>query len=359
MSTLIPAILDKLAEVRGTLEEGEVPLVRVAPMVLRRPLTELVRRRKRLFHEWKETRTGYGMDVRFSRGLRPSRNSPKGRLVTGKFAFLEVADNVTLILSTLDSDAHTNGPKYFLRRVYPLATRPFVSSSALVDLITDMAAGRGWSDVSVSAMGYCRETGEFRKDVKRQPVRDAALEMAQQSRDLHRATVSFRDAGGMERLACAMDRYGAASFRRGSLRIAVDELVLPLTMAFCAKSDQFDVAIAPQTQEQKSVLLVYREAALSEVAELEALCESVRSGDGLGVSVIHLNPYLHAQVLDYFTGAAVDLTVVDGRSVALIPRTADAGGTIERITATIFRFFAEGQTKVAELHALEGEDERG
>ena len=209
------------------------------------------------------------------------------------------------------------------------------------------------------AMEYRRETDEVRNDVKRQLVRDAFHEMAQQSRDLHQVTVSSRDGGGMERLRCAIDRYGATSLRRGSFRVAVDELVCPLAMAFSAESHHFDVAIAPQTEEQKSVLLVYREAALSEVAELEALCEAVRKGDGLGVSVIHLNPYLHAQILDYFTGTAVDLRVVDGRPLALAPRTADAGGTTEHMTATIFRFFAEGETKVAGLDGLQGEDERG
>lgn len=359
MYELSSDIVRKLDEATDAVERREVAGARVVPIVLRRRLTDLIRRRKQLFHEWKERRTPYGMDVWFSRRLRPSAKTPKGRLVTGEFALLEVAADLALIVSTLNSDAYTNGLKHLLRRVYPLATRPFVSSSTLADLISDMAAGRGWRDVSVAAIGYCRETRAFRHEMQRQPVRDAALEMAQQSRDLHRATISFRDSQGRERLRCAFDRYGAASLRQGSLHTMVEELVLPLVAAFCAKSHEFDVAIAAETPEQKSVLLVYPEGTLTESEELEAVCGSIRTGDGLGVSVIHLNPYLHAQVLDYFTGAAVDLTVVDGRSIALVPRTSNSGPAIERITATIFRFFGEGRIRVAELAALKGGHDPG
>jgi len=71
----------------------------------------------------------------------------------------------------------------------------------------------------------------------------------------------------------------------------------------------------------------------------------VRKADGLNVSVIHLNPYLQSQILDFFTGDAVELLVTSPGRVSLLPRSSDCGSTIERIATTIYRHFGEAKAR--------------
>jgi hypothetical protein len=76
---------------------------------------------------------------------------------------------------------------------------------------------------------------------------------------------------------------------------------------------------------------------------MRSLCDAMRKGEGLAVTVIHLNPYLQAQIIDMLTGRAADMVVMDKARVSLIPRSRDCSVALERMTTTLLRHFGEAQ----------------
>jgi hypothetical protein len=94
------------------------------------------------------------------------------------------------------------------------------------------------------------------------------------------------------------------------------------------------------------VSLRFPEGTFSRVDDIDALCQAVRCGEGVNVTVLHLNPYLHAQVLDYYAGQALDMLILDDASVSLLPRSASASVTIQRVVTMVFRYFGEADVTV-------------
>jgi hypothetical protein len=113
--------------------------------------------------------------------------------------------------------------------------------------------------------------------------------------------------------------------------------------------ETYDVTRAQEPVEQESVELEFQDDTFDSYDAMRSLCKAVRQADGLNVSIIHLNPYLQAQILDFYTGAAIEMLVTDMRNVSLIPRSADCTASMERVATTIYRYFGEAKPKRARV----------
>jgi len=322
---------------------GKLMLLRLSPLLLRQPVTELLARRRQLFCKWQHERTPYGHTVTFARRLKATDEYPEGRLVEGQFELLMIEEHVCVIASALSQDSDCRGPRYFAKRAYPLARRPFLASATLLRLVRAVEKQNAWRAISLDAMGYDVETRRFRRDMKRQPADQAAAEMSEQRRQIHRLLLSFEGNDHKEHMRVSFDRYGRVGLQSGDSCQAVNTLVIPAVQDAADKAKTYAVKRCENASRQEMIEIQFADDTLTKYEDMETLCRLVREQDGLSVTIVHLNPYLQAQVLDFLAGSAVEMAVLDSRTISLVPRAGDCRDTIPQIAAQVFRSFGEGE----------------
>jgi hypothetical protein len=337
-----------LAEARDALRDRRIERLRLYPLILRQSLDALVSRRRRLYDSTDVRQTPLGYEFAFNRRLKKSKAHPDGRLCTGAFDILTITDKIVIVASSLTGDDHQHGPNRFVVNAYPLARRPFFGSVPLIRLIEHFADARGWTAMSLDAIGYHRQSHRLRRDMDPQPPSEVAREMAEQGRQIHKLLVSYRHEE-LETARIKFDRNCTATVEKGNPRTALQELVLPGVTEALQANETYEVKRAQEPVEQESVELEFQDEPFNSYDSMRTLCDAVRNADGLNVSIIHLNPYLQAQILDFYTGAAIEMLVTDTRSVSLIPRSADCTASLERVATTIYRYFGEAKPKRARV----------
>jgi hypothetical protein len=320
---------DRLAVWHRSLHQRKVEKVVLTPLVLRDPLQTVLARRSRLFATWELRPAAFGLIAHFACDVQPTPSHPDGRRVEGDFEIVELGSDACLLVYDLRTEEEERGPEQLARRSYPLATCPFIRSRDLLSQIVRLAKDRGWIPICTDAMGYDRDTQEFRRDMKHQPATDAFREMAEQGRLVQHMKVSFRDEQGLEHLLATLD----------------DRLVLPAMGQSASRARSVSVQREPEPSRQMVVRLIFPSGTFATSGEAEVLCEAVRHGAGLSVATLHLNPYLNAQIVDWLTGESVQLTITDTSTVSLIPRSKAPRSTLERVVATIFRYFGEADVR--------------
>lgn len=348
-SISVPASAEGLlADARDGLRLRKIERLRLYPLILREPLDKLVTRRKRLYDSTDIQQTTSGIEFAFNRQLKRSKANPEGRLCTGTFNLLTITDKIIIVASSLTGDDHVNGPDRFVQNAYPLARRPFFPSNSLIRQIEGFAKNWGWEAISLDAIGYHRHSQRLRRDMDPQPPAEVAREMAEQGRRVHKLLISFRHEG-LETARIKFDRNCTATVEKGNPRTALQELVLPCVTEALVSDDAYEVTRAQEAVEQESVELEFQDEPFDSYDSMRSLCDAVRNADGLNVSIIHLNPYLQAQILDFFTGAAIEMLVTDTRNVTLIPRSGECAASMERVATTIYRYFGEAKPKRARV----------
>jgi hypothetical protein len=63
------------------------------------------------------------------------------------------------------------------------------------------------------------------------------------------------------------------------------------------------------------------------------------------VSVLHGNPYIHLNVMDYIDGSSYDLWVVDSKQILLVPQLNSTIASLKRVVNHIYDYYAEGEIK--------------
>jgi hypothetical protein len=279
--------------------------------------------------------------------------------VTGDFALLSISSHLVLITSVLDSDANKHGPDLLYRNSYPLATAPFITSGVLQQTIDAGAQRLSCKAVSVDAIGYSQETGRFRWDLEHQSVSNVLSEMAAQGRHLHRVEIVLMDSGDRERARFSIDRLGRTTIKAGSPAALTTQFILPVVEHYESASEKLSIGRADRASQQQGVVLTFPRETFSKYSDMEALCDAIRESSGLGVSIIHLNPYLQAQIMDYYVGTTVDLVVTGHDRATLIPRMPHSETSLGRICTSVLRYFGEGQISVQRLASSTGDFQNG
>jgi len=324
----------------------------LTPLMLVVDIAEFLRRRTRIFCECRLQQTDFGCRAQVARKLKPAGKHSDGRTVEGAFDILVISERLCVLASALDPDAHYYGPRLLADYAYPLAKRPFLTSIGLCRLLGAMATKNDWEATALDAMGYDRQTLQFRRDMKRQAVDEAFAEMSQQRRQVHQVKTSFHDGSMPEALTASFNRYAEAIVYRGAVGAAFRDFLLPAVGEVCSQSMAYDVQQMPRPSAQEMVQLVFADEVFSGHDDMKELGKAVQKGEGLSVTAIHLNPYLQAQVLDFFTGAAVELLVMDDRTISLIPRLGDCRSALGRIAETVFYYFGEAEVRRGKLVAV-------
>ena len=291
----------------------------------------------------------HGLYVKFRREVRATHEHPKGRIVDGDFNILEVDDSLAVIASMLPRDLHKSGPELLWTRSYPLALSPFVTSLVLKHTVEKAVADTGWQATCVDASGYCTESRVYRRDTKRQDIACTFAEMAQQERNLHRVELVLCDKAEREQARFSVDRAAQVTVRSGDPVLALAHFIMPMSLRFQQRSKELSIERATKARDQRAVVLTFPEDTFSQNEDLEILCDAIRKAPGLGVTIVHLNPYLLAQVLDYWSGATVGVMVTSNSRMVMVPRCGDVDSAVGRICSTVFQCFGEGVATVEKL----------
>lgn len=97
--------------------------------------------------------------------------------------------------------------------------------------------------------------------------------------------------------------------------------------------------------EVKPLSIVFSEPLFEKVETNKTFIEQFRTMKNASVSVIHGNPYLHIQLIDYYDGSSFDVWVIESNRVDIVPQTKASAGSIKRITKHVFNTFAEGEVR--------------
>jgi hypothetical protein len=170
----VPEAVERYLSLRKAELRGRKPKpLRLIPLILKDNAPELFRRRQSLFSQFEHRETSFGYTIGFVRQVKPTKAHPKGRAVAGTFDVLVIAPQLVVISSTLEPDQHTQSPGLLARRAYPVARRPFFTSMILGRLVNNLAATNRLTPLCHDAHGYDRDTGDYRRDAKHQPIDDA------------------------------------------------------------------------------------------------------------------------------------------------------------------------------------------
>jgi len=329
--------------------------LRLRPLVIRDEIKRLVQRRKGIWTESVISEEDYGLRVRFRHLVRGSAAHPQGRAVSGEFDVTLLSPQACVLASRLNADEDKYGPHSLAQRAYPLGVRPFLRSDQLKRAIDDLGSTRSWDAVSVDVVGFDKETGSFRRDTKNQSLDEAMREMVEQGRQPHRVRLSFRDEEGTEQLRVALDRNAGVALFSGSALVPVAGFVAPAIERCLREDEMYAIPFAESPRSQQALRVVFQEDAFPDIDATREVCNRLRRVRGFAVNVVHANPYLQAQVVDFLCGTTVTLLVLDTSTVTLLPRSPDCSLTMRRVVAALFREIGEGLVSVAGAEASSGE----
>jgi hypothetical protein len=337
-------VVSYLRNRRSDIKAGELRLLRLQPLMLEVPVDEFLRRRRRLFDDLDLDDTPYGYSASFFRKLQG------GRTITGNFDILTPSEAYVVVASSLVHDKHEHGPERLIERAYPLARKPFIPSTMIRKLIMSFADSYGYEAANVIAHGYERITGVYRQDTKTQPVIDAFEEMEDQGREVDKISVDFRPArADQQTQRFTFGRNGQVTVHKGDCVLGYRNFLVRAVDEEGAQSETYAVPVASRTSDQQVVELSYAGKVFSGRKDMQALADRLKDTKGLSVTIVHLNPYLHVQLLDFLSGSAVDLVVVNERSISLVPRTRDCHAALERVTQAVSQCFGEATAKRAKV----------
>jgi len=280
----------------------------------------------------------------FKRFLRPTPSHPNGREIEGMFEVFEVTRDIAFVVSSLSGATDEHGPQRFCSTAYPLATRPFISSKLLLDFIRRIADRNDWDAMSLDTQGYDRSTHRFRRDTKQQPVLDAFREMAEQGRKVHRMQVAFVDSDNVVRLRAAFDRYAQLNVMFGNFETCVHHFTMPSIQDASTQLASYNLKEAKRPIDQELLRFTFEGNPFVTYDEMRAVCDAIRRAPGMNLSIIHLNPYMQAQIVDFFTGAVLDMVILNENTITLSPQRTSGQSAMDRVATSIFRFYGEAVT---------------
>jgi hypothetical protein len=307
----------------------------MTPLYVKGDIAEMFSHRRYRYSDFEITESEGRMVVRFGRYT-------ESRKLEGCFEVEPLGEGYYLIFSVLDSDVLKDGPQYICERAFPLGKRPFLRFSSILDVISEFGNGGDLEMVGLTTWGLDNSTQAKRRDSKHQPLSKAYGEMVAQQRTPYKMRISFRNEKGSETFRATFDRNLQISVDVGPPDVLASDIMIPSLVRHWEQRHNYSILCQPDARQQEILTKTFPSKTFSSLDRMRNLCEVIReNGEGLGVSILHLNPYLHAQIIDYLAGSAYDLIILDDSTLSLVPQAPDPYGSLERISNLIGQFFLE------------------
>ncbi len=98
-------------------------------------------------------------------------------------------------------------------------------------------------------------------------------------------------------------------------------------------------------REPKPLTIDFGQTVFDKPEKNKYLVEAIKQLNGISISVIHGNPYLHASILDLLDGSSYDLWVLSQTRLILVPQLRATTYSLNRVCDHITTKFREGEIK--------------
>ncbi len=287
--------------------------------------------------------------VDLSRTIRRSNIEGGERTVEGQFGICRNDESDMWIAFTSGSPDFFNlGLLSFLRDHRPEITRIYLSSEEIRGLFQRLEDERGWSVFVVKSVLYSHlEEGaiDFTKD------HFLALfnEAENKNRYVDKVEFVVNNGSGKRLFHGFISRECVFYFRDGKITVLTQDFLPQVSDIARGKKRMFEskerklgeLAVNP-------IDVVFSEDRFSQEADNRRFAQALSKIGRVGLSVFHMNPYLHVALLDFTDGSRFDLVAVSSRRVRIIPAHKSSVHSLMRISDGIFKAFDEATLEAVE-----------
>lgn len=227
---------------------------------------------------------------------------------------------------------------------------PFVLNQADFEGIGAVLAEHGRVEVSRLAArvlrdgsSYTRGWAEGRRSPR--PTYSQALAEVEDFASVRTLTIHVGDL-----LSLHLRRQAGATFYGGSFRL-FEEVVLASLVASAGSRRSLLSGRERQAhvRTEQAIAVQMPSHTFADPESVSVLLETLSEPRGVGIAVLHRNPYLHVAVTDYLDGSNFDAFVTSDDSVLIYPGYRASAGALTRLTEHIAERFAARE--VAEVPA--------
>jgi hypothetical protein len=218
---------------------------------------------------------------------------------------------------------------------------PFVLNQADFEGIGATLAEHGRVEVSRltarvlrDGSSYTRGWAEGRRSPR--PTYSQALAEVEDFASVRTLTVRVSDL-----LSLHLRRHAGATFYGGSFQLFEDAPLAALVASAARRRAMLSGrARQPHVRTECAIAVQMPSGIFSEAESVSELLESLAEQRGVGIAVLHRNPYLHVAVTDYLDGSNFDAFVTSDDAVTIFPGYRASAGALTRLTEHIAERFA-------------------
>lgn len=217
----------------------------------------------------------------------------------------------------------------------------FVLNQADFDGVGAALADRGQVEVSrltarvlSDGSSYSRGWPEARRSPR--PTYTQALAEVEEFASVRTLTIHVGD-----RLSLHLRRHAGATFYGGSFRL-FEEVVLTSLVAAAARRRSMLTGRErhPHVRQEHAIAVRMPSGIFANPESVSELLEALSEQRGVGIAVLHRNPYLHVAVTDYLDGSNFDAFVTFDDRVVIYPGYRASVGALTRLTEHLAERFA-------------------
>ncbi|MGI9097425.1 MAG: hypothetical protein ACR2H2_02840 [Solirubrobacteraceae bacterium] len=218
---------------------------------------------------------------------------------------------------------------------------PFVLNQADFEGIGAALAEHGRVEVSRltarvlrDGSSYTRGWAEGRRSPR--PTYSQALAEVEDFASVRTLTVHVGDL-----LSLHLRRQAGATFYGGSFRLFEDVVLAALVGSAARRRALLSGRERhAHVRTERAIAVQMPSGIFSEGESVSELLEALAEQRGVGIAVLHRNPYLHVAVTDYLDGSNFDAFVTSDDSVVIYPGYRASAGALTRLTEHIAERFA-------------------
>jgi hypothetical protein len=218
---------------------------------------------------------------------------------------------------------------------------PFVLNQADFEGVGAALAEHGRVEVSRLTARVLRDGSSYTRgwaDGRRspRPTYSQALAEVEDFASVRTLTIHV---GGL--LSLHLRRHAGATFYGGSFRLFEDVVLAALTASAARRQALLsNRERQAHVRTEQAIAVQMPSSIFADAESISALLEALSEQRGVGIAVLHRNPYLHVAVTDYLDGSNFDAFVTSDDKVLIYPGYRASAGALTRLTEHIAERFA-------------------
>lgn len=235
---------------------------------------------------------------------------------------------------------------------------PFVLNQADFEGVGAALAEHGRVEVSrltarvlSDGSSYTRGWAEGRRAPR--PTYTQALGEVEELASVRTLTVHVGDV-----LSLHLRRHAGATFYGGNFRLFEDVVLTALVNAAARRRDLLsDRQRRPHERQEHAIAVQMPTGIFANAESVSDLLDALSEQRGVGIAVLHRNPYLHVAVTDYLDGSNFDAFITFDDRVVIYPGYRASVGALTRLTEHLAERFAAREVANVEASTPPTRDE--